>query len=88
MKTFSFALIIYGLIILSYTNKRKNKDISKVKNIRNNLSSELESINDKILNSGNLDIDNLLNEHGFLKANYDSLSENEKLNYSLIHGYI
>ena len=86
MKTLSIALTIYGIIILTYTNKRKNKNESKVKNIRNNLSSELESIDDKILKSDHLDIDNLLNEHGFLKTNYDSLNENEKLNYSLIHG--
>jgi hypothetical protein len=83
LKIISFSLLICGLFSIIQL-KKENKNKNKL--YRNNLSNELESIEDIILNSDNLDINNLLNEHGFLKTKFDTLNENDKLNYSLIHG--
>jgi hypothetical protein len=87
IKIISFSLVICGFLI-AYSYKRKNKFESKIKLYVNNLSMELEAIDDSLLNSDETDINSLINDHGFLKTKYENLKEDEKLNYSLIHGYI
>jgi hypothetical protein len=85
IKIASFSLAICGLLFF-LTLKKEN--ITKIKNYVNNLSNELDAIEDYKLNSDDIDIDALLKEHGFIKGRYEILKENDKINYSLTHGYL
>lgn len=83
----SFTFTVFGLIIV-FSNKRRSKLKNELIIRVNNLSKELEIIDDSLINTGETNIDNILNEQGFLKTNFDSLNENDKINYSLLHGYL
>jgi hypothetical protein len=85
IKTFSIALSIYGLFFLFNHLKNKNRKEDKNK-YKNKICKK--SISNDNPSSENIDESTLFNERGFLKSSFDSLDENGKLNYSLIHGYI
>jgi hypothetical protein len=87
LKIASSFMIVCSLLI-AFSHKRKNKFEKRIKLHLNNLSKELEAIDDSLLNSDETDINSLLNKHGFLKTKYDTLNENDKFNYSLIHDYL
>ena len=86
MKTINITLSIIGLLMTAYALKEKKTGI-KCK-FENNLTKELDKICNSDLSIDNVNIDYVLNEHGFLKTGFDRLNENGKLNYSLSKGYI
>jgi hypothetical protein len=87
IKIASLAFAVCGLII-AFSTKSKKGIKDRIKLYTNNLSRELDNIDDSILKSETKNIDDLLNERGFLKVNFNSLSDNDKINYSIKHGYL